>query len=201
MKLKILVVRQYTPPPVLLKFGVPQGSILGPVLSVLHNQPLSQILHSQSVSHQLFADDTQSGAIDHFDQTKSRPQPFIYDAGDWVYQKKCLQLNHDKAKAHCTTSTASRTVCVIPLYINYYSPIQSRISENILIKNSKCPIKSVTSDASALFAIFWTLTQQRNLLIFLSFLAKTECDFTILLRFCITIKNTPSSRSWIAQQD
>ena len=40
-------------------FGVPQGSMLGPVLFVLHTTPLSDIIASYSVNHQLFAADTQ----------------------------------------------------------------------------------------------------------------------------------------------
>ena len=42
-----------------LMYGVPQGSVMGPVLFVLYTTPLSDIIASHSVQHQLFGDDTQ----------------------------------------------------------------------------------------------------------------------------------------------
>ena len=51
--------------PSLLKFGVPQGSVLGSVLFVLCNQPLSDTVHFHSLSHHSFSDENQLYKLGH----------------------------------------------------------------------------------------------------------------------------------------
>src|SRR5688572_13830311 len=45
--------------PYTLTYHVPQGSVLGPLLSILYTYPLSKLISSSSAVHHFYANDTQ----------------------------------------------------------------------------------------------------------------------------------------------
>ena len=83
-----------------IKCGVPQGSVLGPVLFTLYSTPLSSIINYHKMEHHLYADDTQiyiSLSTSDPSASLEKLKLCIMDVFNWMTHSK-LKLNPDKTE-------------------------------------------------------------------------------------------------------
>ena len=86
--------------------GVPQGSVLGPMLFTMYIKPLSAIIDSHSIIHNSFADDIQlqmSAPPDSTSQLLHSIQSCICDVNAWATENM-LKLNDVKTEFLLVTS-------------------------------------------------------------------------------------------------
>ena len=94
-------VGQYFSQPVKLKYGVPQGSVVGPILFTMYTSPLKDIIQKHGISCHTYADDTQlyltfRPGVD-INNVCSRLEECICDIKRWMLCNK-LKLNDEKTE-------------------------------------------------------------------------------------------------------
>ena len=95
-----------TPSP--LVYGVPQGSVLGPVLFTLYSQPMSDEIKENDLQFHKYADDTElsrSARPESFGDARSAVQSCISDVQSWM-NNNYLKLNPDKTELMTVGSPA-----------------------------------------------------------------------------------------------
>ena len=112
--------------------GVPQGSVLGPMLLTMYIKPLSAIIDSHSIIHHSFAVDLQlqmSAPPDRISELPHYMQSCISDVKEWA-TANMLKLNDNKTELMLVTSKRNKHLHNLPTSItigNAYFPFKQSV--------------------------------------------------------------------------
>ena len=134
--------------PTPVRFGVPQGSVLGPILYSMYTAPLCDILSAQNIDFHMYADDTQLYIpIGNDNSNVYRLEKCITDLKNFMTTNK-LKLNGEKAEIIIVSNKSKH----FPIDLNHLNCAGEEIS--IPSANVVRNLGSISNQISPWKAIF-----------------------------------------------